>query len=66
MLYTSDGMVTTVTYGAPKAQAGGPRFSSQWLPCTFLFQLTYSTTLCLQDWMMSISALVEVAAITCV
>ena len=32
-----------------------------WLPCTFLFQQL--TSLCLQNWMMSMSALVQVAAI---
>ena len=46
---------------APAAQAGGPGFDSRWLPCDFLFQQL--TSLCLQNWMMSMSALVQVAAI---
>ena len=50
---------------APVAQAGGPGFDSRWwLPCTFLFQQL--TSLCLQNWMMSMSALVQVAAISMV
>ena len=38
-------------------QAGGPGFDSRWLPCDFLFQQL--TPLCLQNWMMSMSALVQ-------
>ena len=35
----------------------GPGFDSRWLPCDFLFQQL--TPLCLQTWMMSMSALVQ-------
>ena len=42
------------------AQAGGLGFDSQWLPCTFVFQPTYFPLL--QNWMMSVSALEQVAA----
>ena len=47
---------------APVAQAGGLGFDPG--GCPILFSFNQLTSLCLQNWMMSVSALVHVAAMT--
>ena len=56
--------IAKVNMAPQSIHAGGPGFDSRWLPCDFLFLFQRLTSLCLQNWMMSTSALVQVAAIS--